>query len=66
MQVIETRKKVLREEYSNTLNSMANLVYIYKVKNCTYKAIKLIKEVIKLRSKVIRVNYIYIIASINF
>jgi hypothetical protein len=42
--VVETRKRVLREEYLDILTSINNLVFIFKAQGRNNKAILLIEK----------------------
>ena len=57
MQVMKTRKRVLKEEHPDTLSSMANLAAIYGKQGRWDEAIELIQVVVNLRTKIIGVNH---------
>ena len=62
---METRKRVLGEEHLDTLTSMNNLAYTYKLMDRDDQAIKLINIVVNLRTKRIRANHPYILSSVD-
>jgi hypothetical protein len=53
VQVIETRKRVLREEYLDTLNSIANLAATYRNQGRWKKAEELEVQVMETSSRVL-------------
>ena len=56
-QVIETRKRVLGEERLSTLISTANLAFTWKAHSQDTKAVNLIQECIRLRSRILGVDH---------
>ena len=46
---MEIKKKIFDDEYLDTLNSINNLIYIYKVRNRKNEAVQLIKIVVIFR-----------------
>ena len=57
VQVMKTRKRVLKEEHPDTLTSMANLAATYRSQGRWDEAIELIQVVVNLRTKIIGVNH---------
>ena len=55
---METSLRVLKEEYPDTLTSMANLVLTYWKQGRWDEAIKLIQVVVNLRIKIIGINHL--------
>ena len=53
IQVMETRKKVLGDEHPDTLESMANLAYIYKAKGYKNEDVRLMEIVTRLQIDII-------------
>jgi hypothetical protein len=54
VQVIETRKRVLREEHPSTLTSIANLASTYRDQGRWKEAEELFVQVIEMRKRVLR------------
>ncbi len=60
---METRKRVLGEEYLDTLISMNNLVFILKGRGQNAEAIKLMEKCVQLQTRVLGVDYPYTLSS---
>ena len=63
MQVIKTCKTKLGVDYPNTLISINSLAFTLKGNGKEIKAIRLIKDYIRFRKRVLRLNYLYSILS---
>jgi hypothetical protein len=63
VQVIKTSKTKLGVDYLNTLISINSLAFILKGNGKEIKAIRLIKDYIRFRKRVLRLNYLYSILS---
>jgi hypothetical protein len=55
--MIETRKRVLGQEHSDTLASMNNLVFTWKFHGRDYDALKLMKECFLVRKQKLGIDH---------
>lgn len=64
MQVVEIRKRVLGKEHPDTLTSINNLAFTFKVQGRNNKAILLMEKCFQLQKMVLNPHHPYTISSL--
>ncbi|KAF2834982.1 hypothetical protein M501DRAFT_943158, partial [Patellaria atrata CBS 101060] len=64
VQVMETRKRVLGEEHPNTLTSMNNLAFTFKLQGRKDDAILLMRQCSQLQKQILGPQHSYVISSV--
>jgi hypothetical protein len=60
---MKTKKKMLSEKHSSTLISMINFTFILKERGQNAEVIKLMEKYVQLRTRILDINYFYILSS---